>query len=179
MLRTYTVFNIAQVNGLPEATESAAEMPEHERLAAVETFVAATSADVRIGGNQPMYVSSTDFIAMPALGQFRDANSYYATLLHECGHWTGAGHRLDRQLGNRFGTKAYAAEELIAEFAAAFLCAYLDITGELRHAGYIGDWISLLKEDDRAIFTAASKASEAADYLRAFSEKDRGHEEAA
>jgi antirestriction protein ArdC len=87
MLRTYAVFNVAQVDGLPEATETTAEMPEHERLAAVETFVAATSADVRIGGNQPMYVSSPDFIAIPALGQFRDANSYYATLLHECGHY--------------------------------------------------------------------------------------------
>lgn len=179
MLRTYTVFNVAQVDSLPEPADLDSELPEHERMAAAEAFVAATQADIRIGGNQPMYVSSLDFIAMPALGQFCDAGSYYATLLHECGHWTGASHRLDRQLGNRFGTKAYAAEELIAEFAAAFLCAELGIPGELRHAGYIGDWASLLREDDRAIFTAASKASEAADYLREFSQKDSGHDEAA
>jgi antirestriction protein ArdC len=117
-----------------------------------------------------MYVPSQDFIAMPTLGQFRNANNYYATLLHECGHWSGAEKRLNRDLKNRFGTKAYAAEELIAELAAAFLCAFLGIEGELRHAGYIADWIRLLKEDDRAIFTAASKASQAADFLRRFSE---------
>ncbi len=107
---------------------------------------------------------------MPAMGQFRNANNFYATLLHECGHWSGAEMRLNRDLKNRFGTKAYAAEELIAELTAAFMCALLGIEGELRHAGYIADWIQLLKEDDRAIFTAASKASQAADFLRAFSE---------
>jgi antirestriction protein ArdC len=73
--------------------------------------------------------------------------------LHELGHWSGSEKRLNRDLKNRFGTKAYAAEELIAEPTAAFLCAHLDIKGELRHAGYVGDWISLLREDKRAIFT--------------------------
>jgi antirestriction protein ArdC len=86
------------------------------------------------------------------------------------GHWSGAEKRLNRDLKNRFGTKAYAAEELIAELTAAFLCAHLGIEGELRRAGYIADWIQLLKEDERAIFTAASKASQAADFLRQFSE---------
>jgi antirestriction protein ArdC len=93
-----------------------------------------------------------------------------AASLHECGHWTGHKSRLDRDLKSRFNEKAYAAEELIAELNAAFLCAHLGITGQLRHADYIASWISLLKEDDRAIFTAASQASKAADYLRSFSE---------
>jgi antirestriction protein ArdC len=84
--------------------------------------------------------------------------------------------RLNRDLKNRFGTKAYAAEELVAELTAAFLCAHLGMQGELRHAGYIADWITLLKEDDRAIFTAASKASQAADFLRAFSEDTSAEE---
>jgi antirestriction protein ArdC len=168
MLRTFVVFNVAQIDGLTFPAEPD-QLPEVERIASAESFVAATHADIRIGGNQPMYVPSTDFIAMPALVQFRDANAYYATLLHECGHWTGAGQRLNRDLKGRFGTSAYAAEELIAELAAAFLCAHIGIQGELRHAGYIGSWIRLLKEDDRAIFTAASKASQAADYLRQFS----------
>jgi antirestriction protein ArdC len=92
------------------------------------------------------------------------------TSLHECGHWTGAKSRLDRDLKSRFNEKAYAAEELIAELNAAFLCAHLGITGQLRHADYIASWISLLREDDRAIYTAASQASKAADYLRSFSE---------
>ena len=86
-------------------------------------------------------------------------------------HWSGHKSRLDRDLAHRFGTKAYAAEELVAELGAAFLCAHLGVEGQLRHAGYIDSWLSLLKEDDRAIFTAASKASAAADYLRSFSEK--------
>ncbi|MGB5086855.1 MAG: zincin-like metallopeptidase domain-containing protein [Methylocystis silviterrae] len=86
-------------------------------------------------------------------------------------HWSAHETRLNRDLKNRFGTKAYAAEELVAELGAAFLCAHLGVQGQLRHAGYIDSWLSLLKEDDRAIFTAASKASAAADYLRAFSEK--------
>jgi antirestriction protein ArdC len=93
-----------------------------------------------------------------------------ATSLHECGHWTGHKSRLDRDLKSRFNEKAYAAEELVAELNAAFLCAHLGITGQLRHADYIASWISLLKQDDRAIFTAASQASKAADYLRSFSE---------
>jgi hypothetical protein len=95
---------------------------------------------------------------------------YLATALHELAHWSGAKHRLDRQLSNRFGTQAYAAEELIAELGAAFLCAHLNIEGKLRHAEYIANWLELLREDPRAIFTAASKASQAADFLRSFSE---------
>ena len=90
------------------------------------------------------------------------------TALHELGHWSGHKPRLDRDLSGRFGTRAYAAEEMIAEFTAAFLCAHLGIKGELRHAGYIENWLDLLRHDDRAIFTAASKASQAADYLRSF-----------
>jgi hypothetical protein len=92
------------------------------------------------------------------------------TLLHEASHWSGHEQRLNRDLTNRFGTGAYAAEELIAELTAAFLCAHLGLEGELRHAGYIDSWIGLLKDDPRAVFTAASKASQAADYLRSFSE---------
>ena len=80
---------------------------------------------------------------------------------------------LNRDLKNRFGTQAYGAEELIAELTSAFLCAHLGVNGELRHAGYIKNWIQLLTEDNRAIFTAASKASQAADYLRSFSEPEQ------
>ena len=158
------------MDGLTEVLAETEVLSELDRMAAVDVFVGATKAEIRTGGNQPMYVPSLDFIAMPTLGQFRNANNFYATLLHECGHWSGAERRLNRDLKHRFGTRAYAAEELIAELTAAFLCAHLGIEGELRHAGYIADWIQLLKQDDRAIFTAASKASQAADYLRTFSE---------
>jgi antirestriction protein ArdC len=85
------------------------------------------------------------------------------------GHWSGHKTRLNRDLSGRFGSEAYAAEELVAELNAAFLCAHLGIAGELRHAEYLGHWLTLLKEDSRAIFTASSKASQAANFLRAFS----------
>jgi antirestriction protein ArdC len=114
-------------------------------------------------------VPSLDFIALPEKSSFINVESYFATGLHELGHWCGAKHRLDRDLSGRFGSEAYAAEELIAELNAAFLCAHLGIRGELRHAEYIASWISLLKSDNRAIFTAASKASQAANFLRALS----------
>jgi antirestriction protein ArdC len=91
--------------------------------------------------------------------------SYYATTLHELGHWSGHETRLKRELSTR-----YAAEELVAELTSAFLCAELGVQGELRHSGYIGHCIKLLKSDPRAIFTAASKASQAANYLRSLSE---------
>jgi antirestriction protein ArdC len=168
MLREYVVFNIAQIDGLslPERELP----PEPERLAAVETFVASTKADIRFGGDKACFVPSHDFVAMPAASSFTSIQSFHAVELHELGHWSGHKKRLDRDLARRFGTRAYAAEELVAEFTAAFLCAHLGITGELRHAGYIENWLDLLRHDDRAIFTAASKASQAADYLRSFSE---------
>jgi antirestriction protein ArdC len=174
MLRTYTVFNVAQIDGLP--TKEPVILTEVERIQGVEAFVASTDAEIKSCGNQPMYVPSLDYIVMPPAGAFRTIEHFYATLLHELGHWVGAEKRLNRDLKNRFGTKAYAAEELVAELTAAFLCAHLGIQGELRHAGYIADWIRLLKEDDRAVFTAASKANQAADFLRAFSEDTSAEE---
>jgi antirestriction protein ArdC len=169
MLRTYNVFNVAQVDGLP-APKKVEELPDPVRHERAESFIKATNAKFKNGGDKACYVPSQDFIALPYQGFFIHHEAFYAVALHELGHWTGAKPRLDRNLSGRFGTKAYAAEELVAEMTAAFLCAHLDLKGELRHADYIANWISLLKEDSRAIFTAASLASKAADYLRSFSE---------
>jgi antirestriction protein ArdC len=135
----------------------------------VERFIAATKADIRIGGNVACYVPSKDFIALPRIEVFETPESFFATALHELGHWTLPKHRCDREVSGRYGTKGYAAEELVAELNAAFLCAHLGIKGELRHADYIASWIELLKEYPRVMFTAASKASQASDYLRSFS----------
>ncbi len=105
---------------------------------------------------------------MPTFGQFDDPQSYYAVLSHEATHWTGAKERLNREFAKRFGDEAYAAEELIAELGAAFLCAELSLCNEPRadHAGYIASWLKVLKNDKRAIFTAASKAQVAVDWMR-------------
>jgi len=96
---------------------------------------------------------------------FPDAGRYYATALHELTHWSSHPSRCNRQLGQRFGDDAYAAEELIAEMSAAFLCAHCRIDGELHHAGYLSSWLKVLRTDKRAIFVAATRAQQAADYL--------------
>lgn len=179
MLRGYTVFNLAQIDGLPERiTAPVAPPPPELRESRVASFVEATRADIRHGGNEACFIPSRDIVQMPPAPAFRSPEHYEATLLHELGHWSGHNSRLDRNLTGRFGTQAYAAEELIAELTAAFLCAHLGVTGELRHAGYIASWVRLLKDDKRAIFTAASKASQAADYLRAFSEPEPEEDDA-
>ena len=104
--------------------------------------------------------------AFGAFGAFKGADHFYNVAFHELIHWTARGSRLDRDLKNRFGSLNYAAEELVAELGAAFLCAEFGFDGDLRHAGYIGHWIELLKADKRAFFTACSQASKAVDYLR-------------
>lgn len=168
MLRAFTVFNVAQVDGFDAPDSPAAPAPP---AGAADAFATATGADIRHGGDKACFVPFMDFIVLPEPESFESMEHYHATKLHELVHWSGHKSRLDRDLSHRFGTKAYAAEELVAELGAAFLCAHLGVQGQLRHAGYIESWLSLLKEDDRAIFTAASKASQAADYLRSFSEK--------
>ena len=167
MLRSYAVFNVAQIDGLqPHAAEAEEAAPP---LDDVQRFIDATAAEIRFGGSRACFVPALDIIQMPPRSEFVSNESFRATQLHELGHWSGGEKRLNRDLKNRFGTQAYAAEELVAELTSAFLCARLRVEGELRHASYIDSWIALLKKDDRAIFTAASKASQAADFLRSFS----------
>jgi antirestriction protein ArdC len=111
-------------------------------------------------------------MSMPAFEAFKDADCFYATNFHELGHWTAHKSRLQRNLKNQFGSRDYAAEELVAELASAFLCAEFGIDKEARHASYIAHWIELLNHDDKAFFTAASKAQEAADYLRGLAQAE-------
>lgn len=167
-LKGYTVFNSQQVDGLPAHFYTKAEAPSPvERIPQAEAFFAATGAKVRHGGNRAFYAPHADLIQMPPRESFRDAESYAATLAHEIIHHTAHPSRLARELGKRFGDDAYAAEELIAEMGSAFLCADLGITPETRddHASYLDHWLKVLKADNRAIFTAASQAQRAADYL--------------
>lgn len=171
-LKGYTVFNVEQIEGLPERYGMPAEpVPPASplaRIAQADSFFAATGADIRHGGHRAFYAPGPDLVQMPPFEAFRDAESYYATLAHEMTHWTSHKRRLDRSFGRkRFGDEGYAMEELVAELGAAFLSADLALTPEVRedHAAYIGSWLKVLKGDKRAIFTAASHAQRAADFL--------------
>jgi antirestriction protein ArdC len=175
MLREYCVFNVDQVDGLPDRVMSVGEVrPRHrdERDPIVDAFLACSGATIREGAGEAYYRPDDDFISMPPFDAFKSAAHFYGVAFHELGHWTGHKSRLDRDLRARFGDRAYAAEELVAELCAAFLCAEFSIDGDLRHAGYIASWIGLLKADPRAFFTACSKAQAAADYLRGLALRD-------
>src|SRR6202035_2760616 len=169
MLREYTVFNIDQCENLPDSINTGKPIRVRNpdaRDELADTFLQSTGADIREGHGEACYVPSRDFISMPAFAGFKGADHFYNVAFHELGHWTGHKSRLDRDLKNRFASKSYAAEELIAELGAAFLCAEFGFDGDVRNAGYIASWIELLTADKRAFFTACSHASKAADYLR-------------
>ncbi len=169
MMREYTVFNVDQCENLPDDVSIGKPMRVRNpdtRDEVADAFLDATGADIREGHGEACYIPSRDFVSMPAFAGFKGADHFYNVAFHELTHWTGHKARLDRDLKNRFGSRNYAAEELIAELGAAYLCAEFGFDGDVRNAGYIGPWIELLKADKRAFFTACSQASKAADYLR-------------
>lgn len=168
--RAFPLFNADQIDGYtpplidPYGPSTITPIEEAER------FITATQAVFIHEGERAFYRPATDTITMPPKEKFigtatsTPTEAYYGTKLHEIIHWTGAKHRLDRDLANRFGSDAYAMEELIAELGAAYLCADLDITNSPRldHAQYLATWLKVLKGDKKAIFTAAGKAQAAA-----------------
>ena len=171
--RASHVFNAAQVDGvdLPSRPEPLGPV---ERIDAADRFISGTGARIEHGGDRAFYRPSTDHIQMPDEHRFcgtatmTRSEGYFATLCHEAIHWSGSEKRLNREFGKRFGDAQYAAEELVAEIGSAFICAELGITQDVRadHAQYLAQWLKLLKDDSRAIFTAAAKASEAVAYLK-------------
>jgi antirestriction protein ArdC len=169
MMKSYTVFNVAQCDGLPDKLTDLPKAPNpDQRDALIDEFIAATGAKIREQDieNEAYYSGTGDLIILPQFESFRGRAEYCATLFHELIHWTGHSSRLDRQLGTRFGLRSKAAEELIAELGAAFLCAEFSIDGSVPHATYIKHFLELLEDDPKAIFTAASKAQAAVDFLR-------------
>jgi len=169
-LKGYTVFNVEQIDDLPEVyyAKAAPILDPVARIEHAEKFFAASGATIRHGGNRAFYSIAADAIQMPPFESFQDADSYYATLAHECTHWTGSKTRLDRDFGgHRFGSEGYAIEELVAELGAAFLCADLELALEPRedHASYIATWLKVLAADNRALFTAAAHAQRAAEFI--------------
>jgi antirestriction protein ArdC len=122
----------------------------------------------RARGNRAFYVPALDYVQVPPPQAYFEPVNWHRTALHELGHATGHPSRLGRDMTNGFGTRKYAVEELVAKLAAAFTCAALGIVPTVRHADYIGSWLEVLREDNRAIVRAASAASKVADYLLAF-----------
>ncbi len=169
-LKSYTVFNVEQIDGLPSDYRATPE-PAGDPLLLLEQserFFAATGATFRHGGNRAYYAPGPDIIQLPPPDAFIDAESYASTKSHELVHWTGHKSRLDRDFsGKRFGDDGYAREELVAELGAAFLCVELGVTPEPRadHAAYLDHWLKVLRADKRAIFSAAAHAQRAVDYV--------------
>ncbi len=169
-MKGYTVFNVEQIKGLPEQyyAKPAPRVSSVQRIDHAETFFSHLRADIRHGGTKAYYAQSSDYIRMPPLEAFCDAESYYAMLAHESTHWTKHPSRLDREFGRKkWGDAGYAEEELVAELGAAFLCADLELALQPRedHASYIAHWLNVLQNDKRAIFRAAAHAQRAADHL--------------
>ena len=177
-LRTYSVFNIAQVEGvtIQDDTQTLINTVERDKL--IDSFVAGTNAIIKDGGNRAYYSPTNDFIGMPKLEQFKSTDGYYSTLLHELTHWTGAMKRCNRDLKNKFGSQAYAFEELVAELGSMFLCNKFNILGrdeeQMRnHITYLDSWIKRLKDDKKAIFQASTLAQKAFDFLEGLQEEQK------
>jgi antirestriction protein ArdC len=170
---TFKVFAAEQVEGSEAVVEKLRPSVKVETLAerveGAEAFFEAVGADVRNGGDRAFFNPASDYIQIPDIERFVDAESYYATEAHEHIHWTGHEDRLARTFGTRFGDEAYAVEELVAELGAAFLSSHLGlaVADEIRpdHSQYIAHWLKVLKADSKALQTVASRAQAAADYL--------------
>ena len=180
-LKRFTVFNVAQCEGLREGLASdPAPLPECEIVPVAEDVIAASGVDFRIGGDRAFYVPAQDYVQVPPQPAFFEQINYYRTALHELTHATGHASRVGRKILNPFGSKDYAREELVAEMGSAFLCAALGIEPTVRHSDYLASWLSVLREDNRAIFRAAGQASKAADWILArYAEAQRGRRKAA
>ena len=168
-LKRFTVFNTDQCENLPpELTTAPAPVPEGLILPHAEALIRATGIEFRIGGERAFYSPVHDFIQVPRPEVYFEPINWHRTALHELAHASGHTSRLNRDLSGSFASKKYAYEEIVAEITSAFMCASLGIVPTVRHADYIGSWLEVLRDDDRAIVRAASAASKAADYLLAF-----------
>ena len=170
-IKHYYVFNVAQIDDLVIPAIPEPPKPDFDADAGVMALVdrLGLAEGLHHAGDSAFYNSTKDLINMPPMAAFNSANGYHATLLHESVHATGHKSRLDRDFskGNRFGSEAYAFEELVAELGAAMLCAYCGIDGEMQsnHVAYIANWLKVLRNDKKAILTASAKAQQALDWL--------------
>jgi antirestriction protein ArdC len=169
LLRSYTVFNGAQLDGIPPYVAPELVATPWRRPEAAELILQNSGAHVRIGGDKAFYSPSLDFIQIPADNSFISPQSWASVMLHELAHWSGAPNRLNREIKNRFGSDKYALEELRAELASVFIGAELGLPCDIpNHASYVASWIDTLRQDEREIFRAAADAQRIADLLLSF-----------
>lgn len=163
---SFVVFAAEQVDGADRFTTTD-ERTTAERIEQADAYFAAVGADILHGGAQASYSPAVDRIRLPHLDQFDRPADYYSTSAHEHTHWTGHASRLARDLSGRFGDRSYGAEELVAELGAAFWCAQFGLGQATRHdhAAYLGDWLTILSADPRALLSACSHAQRAIDLL--------------
>ena len=166
LLKSFTVFNEAQLEDLPaRLTWPEPDERELTPCEAADALLRQSGATIRHGGDQAYYSPSLDLIQLPPRQAFRDDDGYYSTALHELTHWSGHPQRCNRALASRQHIEAYAFEELVAEMGSAFLGSHCGLPGRLHHASYIQSWLHALRNDKRLIFSAASLAQKATDYL--------------
>ena len=180
LMKTYSVFNVAQTDGLEKFQTRSRPGVTFEDFGPVEAVISATGADIRHGGDRAFYNTVRDFIQLPPRESFESRAAYYGTVTHEMCHWTGHQARLDRLTKNaRFGDRQYAVEELVAEIGGAFLCTEVGVpqSDDLSNqTAYLASWLAVLERDATAIFTAAGQASRAVDYILSFSRHGAGEE---
>lgn len=174
-LKSSYVFNRCQLEDYqpPKPVEFFNNFEFTQKIETIEEFIANTEAEIEFHDGSAYYIPSEDKIMMPKIENFKATaictatEGFYSTMTHELTHWSGAENRLNRLRKDKFGDKSYANEELVAEFGAAFLCAGFGLATVEKgdHAGYIDNWLKVLRDDNRAIFRAASEASKAVDYL--------------
>ena len=172
-LKRFTVFCVDQCEGLPDdIARPPPPVPDGLILSQAQSLIAATGAVFRIGGDQAFYVPALDYVQVPRPDAYFEPINWHRTAFHELSHWTGHRSRLGRDQTGGFGSQEYGREELVAEMGGAFVCACLGIVPTVRHADYLGSWLEIMREDNRAIVRAASAASKAADFLLAFRDGD-------
>lgn len=165
LLRSFTVFNAAQIDGLPERLIPAAEAVSWSPVESASQVLAQNAPVIRHGGDKAYYSPGLDVIQLPESWRFKTAEDYYSTALHELTHWSGHPSRCNRPLQGRQHIEAYAFEELVAEMGSAFLSAHCGLQTQLQHASYVGHWLAALRHDKRLVFQAASLAQKACDWL--------------
>jgi antirestriction protein ArdC len=163
--REFSFFNVAQIEDYDPPAIPA--LSDNELIPRADAFIAALNTCIVAEGDCAFYRPSTDTMHAPPFARFVDSESAIAVTLHECAHATGAPDWLDRDLSGRFGSHAYAMEEAVAELTASFVLADLSIRHDPRpdHAAYLSSLLAALKDDPSALFTAASKAQAAADWM--------------